>query len=117
MLIDRHLPEGDKARYNDHDWIVAGSDESQLRLTSPDLLWLAVITIGGGRSIEMEYRIRCPYHEADEVLEVPGDPQYHEGMAECSPAPGLTPRPIRIRIIHGLLIDAAPVKSHSSQGS
>lgn len=65
----------------------------------------------------MEYRIRCPYHEADEVLEVPGDPQYHEGHAECSPAPGLNPLPLRIRIIHGLLVDAAPVKGHGSHAS
>ena len=65
----------------------------------------------------MEYRIRCPYHEADEVLEVPGDPQYHEGSVECTPAPGLTPRPLKIRIIHGLLIDAAPMKPHGSHSS
>ncbi len=65
----------------------------------------------------MEYRIRCPYHEADEVLEVPGDPQYHEGPMECSPPPGQAPGPLKIRIVHGLLVDAAPVKSHTSHAS
>ena len=58
----------------------------------------------------MEYRIRCPYHEADEVLDVPGNPETYEGSMDCAPPPGKTPGALEIRIIHGLLVDALPKK-------
>ena len=58
----------------------------------------------------MEYKIRCPYHEADETLEVPGNPKVFEGEVNCSPPAGETPGPLKISIIHGLLVDAAPAK-------
>lgn len=58
----------------------------------------------------MEYRIRCPHHEVDEVLVVPGDPKVYEGEMNCSPPAGKDPLPLKISIIHGLLVDAAPPK-------
>ena len=55
----------------------------------------------------MEYRIRCPHHEADETVEVPGNPQVFHGEINCSPPAGQTAGPLKISIIHGLLVDAA----------
>ena len=54
----------------------------------------------------MEYTIRCPYHERDETIVVPGNPVELDGEAHCSPRPGETPGLLKIKIIHGLLVDA-----------
>ena len=55
----------------------------------------------------MEYTIRCPYHERDETIEVPGNPVDLDGETPCSPRSGETPGILKIKIIHGLLVDAS----------
>ncbi len=52
----------------------------------------------------------CPHHHADEVLEVADDLQYWEGEMNCTPAPGETGQPLKVRVVRGLLIDAEAPK-------
>ena len=57
----------------------------------------------------MEFEFYCPHHNEVEKLQVPDSYQYFEGELDCAPPPGQTGRPLKVRIVRGLLIDTDPV--------
>ena len=57
----------------------------------------------------MEFEFYCPHHNEVEKLQVPDSYQYFEGEVDCSPPSGETGRPLKVRIVRGLLIDTDPL--------